>query len=180
MPANGLVFFIERLRNGSPIRERALDWNLRIRISEVNQLETGSGLPSPACSPFGFLLDVLWYMTRPCQLCFTSTSVGLNLINLNSSISFSSSKKTSLPASSMRHSYTGPATSPFRSPIVVTTKSSFSGNDILSNPVSDIDSNFAPRIISSVQRGELESEQPLAQRRRIDIAVIHFISQANR
>jgi hypothetical protein len=33
----------------SLIRERALDGRIRIRISEVNQLVTGSGLPSPAC-----------------------------------------------------------------------------------------------------------------------------------
>ena len=34
----------------SPIRERDLDGRIRIRIRDVNQLTTGSGLPSPACS----------------------------------------------------------------------------------------------------------------------------------
>ena len=36
-------------RHGSPIRERGLDGRIRIRIREVNQLNAGSGLPSPTC-----------------------------------------------------------------------------------------------------------------------------------
>ena len=34
----------QRPRHGSPIRERGLDRRIRIRISEVNHLEAGSGL----------------------------------------------------------------------------------------------------------------------------------------
>jgi hypothetical protein len=34
----------ERQRHGSPIRERDLEWRLRIRIMEVNQLVAESGL----------------------------------------------------------------------------------------------------------------------------------------
>ena len=37
-------FSRERPRHGSPIRERDLDWRIVIRIREVNQLLTGSGL----------------------------------------------------------------------------------------------------------------------------------------
>ncbi len=37
------------MRPGSPIRGRGHDDRVRIRISEVNQLAAGSGLPSPSC-----------------------------------------------------------------------------------------------------------------------------------
>ena len=50
--------FTERQRQLSPIRGRDLNRRVGIRIGEVNQLTTGLGLSSPACS-------ARWLSSRP-------------------------------------------------------------------------------------------------------------------